>query len=139
MSCVPIILFSPSDSTLRGYDTERVVQQADIMPTVLNYLGYDIPYFAFGQDMLNTPADQTIAMHWVPEVDGYEFVKGNYAIEFDGNHVTHAYHYRTDSTLQHNVLRTMPQDTLSQMERQMKAFIQSYMYRMNNNKLTVEE
>ena len=78
-------------------------------------------------------------MHWVPEVDGYEFVKGNYAIEFDGNRVTHAYHYRTDSTLQHNVLRTMPQDTLSQMERQMKAFIQSYMYRMNNNKLTVEE
>ncbi len=139
MSCVPIILYAPSDSTLRGYDTERVVQQADIMPTVLNYLGYDIPYFAFGQDMLNTPADQTIAMHWVPEVDGYEFVKGNYAIEFDGNRVTHAYHYRTDSTLQHNVLRTMPQDTLSQMERQMKAFIQSYMYRMNNNKLTVEE
>jgi hypothetical protein len=89
--------------------------------------------------MLNTPADKTIAMHWVPEVDGYEFVKGNYAIEFDGNRVTHAYHYRTDSTLQHNVLRTMPQDTLSQMERQMKAFIQSYMYRMNNNKLTVEE
>ena len=139
MSCVPIILFSPSDSTLRGYDTERVVQQADIMPTVLNYLDYDIPYFAFGQDMLNTPADKTIAMHWVPEVDGYEFVKGNYAIEFDGNRVTHAYHYRTDSTLQHNVLHTMPQDTLSQMERQMKAFIQSYMYRMNNNKLTVEE
>ena len=139
MSCVPIILYAPSDSTLRGYDTERVVQQADIMPTVLNYLGYDIPYFAFGQDMLNTPADKTIAMHWVPEVDGYEFVKGNYAIEFDGKNVTHAYHYRTDSTLQHNVLRTMPQDTLSQMERQMKAIIQSYMYRMNNNKLTVEE
>jgi hypothetical protein len=33
----------------------------------------------------------------------------------------------------------MPKDTLHQMERQMKAIIQSYMYRMNNNQLTVEE
>ena len=63
------------------------------MPTVLNYLGYDRPYLAFGQDMLNTPPDQTIAMQWVPEADGYEFVKGNYAIDFDGEHITHAFRY----------------------------------------------
>ena len=138
-ACVPIILYAPADTTLHGYDTERVVQQADIMPTILNYMGYDRPYLAFGQDMLNTPADQTIAMQWVPEAESYEFVKGNYAIDFDGERITHAFRYRTDSLLRHNVLHTMPKDTLHQMERQMKAIIQSYMYRMNNNQLTVEE
>ncbi len=135
-ACVPIILYAPSDSTLHGYDTQRVVEQTDIMPTVLNYLGYDLSYLAFGQDMLHTPVDETHALHWVPESDGYEFVKGDYVINFDGDRLTHAYRYRTDSLLHDDVLSTMPQDTLHLMERQMKAIIQSYMYRMNNDRLT---
>ena len=136
-SSVPIILYVPSDTLLHGYDTCRVVQQIDIMPTILNYIGYDQPYIAFGQDMINTPPSKTSAMHWVPETSSYEFVKGNYVIDFDGNRVTHAFRYRTDSLLLHNVVHTMPSDTLRQLERQMKAMIQSYMYRMNTNQLTI--
>ena len=136
--CVPIILYAPGDSTLRGYDRQRIVEQADIMPTVLSYLHYDHPYLAFGKDMLRTPSDQTFALHWVPETNGYEFVKGDYALEFDGKEVTAAYRYRTDSLLAHNVLPSMPQDTLRQMTRQMKSIIQQYMQRMTNDKLVVE-
>ena len=136
--CVPIILYAPGDSTLRGYDRQRIVEQADIMPTVLSYLHYDHPYLAFGKDMLRTPSDQTFALHWVPETNGYEFVKGDYALEFDGKEVTAAYRYRTDSLLAHNVLPSMPQDTLRQMTRQMKSIIQQYMERMTNDKLVVE-
>ena len=135
--CVPIILYAPGDSTLRGYDTERIVEQIDIMPTVLNYLHYDRPYIAFGQDMLRTPVERTHALHWVSEFDGYEFVKGNYLLQFDGNEVTHAYCYRTDSVLRDDVLPTMPADTLRAMEREMKSFIQQYMQRMNNDQLIV--
>jgi hypothetical protein len=108
------------------------------MPTVLGYLHYDQPYVAFGKDMLRTPADQTFALHWVPETNGYEFVKGSYALEFDGQHVTAAYRYRTDSVLRHDVLKAMPQDTLQQMTRQMKSIIQQYMQRMTNDKLVAE-
>ena len=135
---VPIIFYAPADSLLRGYDRERVVEQTDIMPTVLGYLHYDQPYVAFGKDMLRTPADQTFALHWVPETNGYEFVKGSYALEFDGQHVTAAYRYRTDSVLRHDVLKAMPQDTLQQMTRQMKSIIQQYMQRMTNDKLVAE-
>ena len=135
---MPIIFYAPGDSLLHGYDQERVVEQTDIMPTVLGYLHYDQPYVAFGKDMLRTPADQTFALHWVPETNGYEFVKGSYALEFDGQHVTAAYRYRTDSVLRHDVLKAMPQDTLQQMTRQMKSIIQQYMQRMTNDKLVVE-
>ena len=55
-----------------------------------------------------------------------------------GKEVTAAYRYRTDSLLAHNVLQTMPQDTLRQMTRQMKSIIQQYMQRMTNDKLVVE-
>ena len=135
---VPIILYAPGDSTLHGYDTQRVVEQTDIMPTVLSYLHYDKPYLAFGKDMINTPADQTHALHWVPESNGYEFVKGNYTLEFDGENVTAAYRYRTDSVFAKNILSSMPADTLNTMTRQMKSIIQQYMQRMNNNKLVID-
>ena len=134
---VPIIFYAPGDSTLHGYDTQRVVEQTDIMPTVLSYLHYDKPYLAFGKDMLHTPAEETHALHWVPESSGYEFVKGPYALEFDGQEVTAAYCYRTDSVFAHDVLHTMPADTLDMMTRQMKSIIQQYMKRMNNDQLVV--
>ena len=136
--CVPIILYAPGDSTLHGYDCQRVVEQADIMPTVLTYLHYDHPYLAFGKDMLQQPAEDSYALHWVASSNGYEYVKGDYALEFDGQQVTAAYRYRTDSLLIHNVLATMPRDTLEQMTRHMKSIIQQYMQRMNSNRLTIE-
>jgi len=136
--CVPIILYAPGDASLHGYDEQRVVEQIDIMPTVLGYLHYDKPYIAFGQDMLASPADQGFALHWVPEFDGYEYVWGNYALQFDGHAVTAAYKYRSDSTLSHNVLATMPPDTLRFMQRHMQSIIQQYMQRMNNDNLTVK-
>ncbi len=137
--CVPIILYAPGDSTLRGYDTQRVVEQTDIMPTVLSYLHYDHPYVSFGKDMLHTPTRESFALHWVPESSGYEFVKGDYALEFDGQQVTSAYRFRTDSLMKHNVLKSMPADTLRQMTRQMKSVIQQYMQRMNNDRLVYEK
>ncbi len=135
--CVPIIFYAPGDSLLHGYDTERVVEQTDIMPTVLGYLHYDHPYIAFGKDMLHTPAEETFALHWLPESSGYEFVKGQYLLEFDGNDVTAAYRYRTDSVLHSNILPTMDADTLHSMTRQMKSVIQQYMQRMNGDSLVI--
>ena len=135
---VPIIFYAPGDSTLHGYDTQRIVEQVDIMPTVLSYLHYDKPYLAFGKDMLHTPSDATHALHWVAESSGYEFVRGSYALEFDGEKVTAAYRYRTDSVFAKNVLQSMPADTLTMMTRQMKSIIQQYMQRMNNDQLTIE-
>ena len=107
------------------------------MPTVLTYLHYHHPYIAFGKDMLNTPADETHALHWLPESSGYEFVKGDYVLEFDGRQVTAAYRYRSDSLLSHNVLSTMPRDTLKMMTRQMQSLIQQYMQRMSTDRLTL--
>lgn len=135
---VPIILYVPGDENLRGYDEERIVEQTDIMPTVLSYLHYDQPYIAFGKDILHIPVEQTFALHWVPESDGYEMVKGPYVLEFDGSRVTAAYRYRTDSLLQRNVATTMPADTLESMKRLMQSVIQQYMQRMSSNRLVAE-
>lgn len=137
--CVPIILYAPGDSTLRGYDQQTIVEQVDIMPTVLSYLHYDKPYVSFGKDMLSTPADKSFALHWVPSMSGYEYVEGPYAYFFDGERVTAAYHYDTDSLMEHNILSRIPADSLRGATRRMQSVIQQYMQRMTRDELVVEK
>ena len=136
---VPIILYAPGDPSLHGYDEEQVVEQIDIMPTVLSYLHYDKPYIAFGRDMLHSPADEGFALHWLPESSSYEYVWGDYTLHFDGQRTVAAYAFRTDSTFSHNVLATMPPATLGRMERHMKAVIRQYMQRMTDDKLVITD
>ena len=134
---VPIILYAPDDPSLHGYDEEQVVEQIDIMPTVLSYLHYDKPYIAFGRDMLHSSADEGFALHWLPESSSYEYVWGDYTLHFDGQRTVAAYAFRTDSAFSHNVLATMPPATLERMERHMKAIIRQYMQRMTDDKLVI--
>ena len=137
--CVPIILYAPGDPSLHGYDEQQVVEQIDIMPTVLGYLHYDKPYIAFGRDMISGQANDGFALHWLPESSSYEYVWGDYALQFDGKEVTSAYAFRTDSTFSHNVLGTIPPATRNRMERHMKSFIQQYMQRMTTDQLVIKD
>ena len=136
--CVPIIFYAPGDTRLHGYDEQQVVEQIDIMPTILSYLHYDLPYIAFGRDMLGNDPDKGFALHWLPESSSYEYVSGDYALQFDGKSVTSSYAFRTDSTFSNNVLGTMPPATLNRMEHHMKSVIQQYMQRMTTDRLTLK-
>ena len=130
---VPILFFDPSGDLQPGI-RPGIAQQIDIMPTVLNYLGYNRPYVAFGIDLFNTPADQT----WlVGHNNGlYFYSQGDYVIFFTENGTLKAiYNYKDDWFMHHNLLGTT--GTIEQqMERQLKAIIQSYMQRMINDELT---
>ena len=136
--CVPIILYAPGDTSLHGYDEDRVVEQIDIMPTVLSYLHYDEPYLAFGRDILGSNSEDCFALHCLPESSSYEYVWGDFALEFDGKQTTAAYAFRTDSTFSNNVLGTMPADTRYRMERHMKSVIQQYMQLMITDNLVIK-
>ena len=129
---VPVIFYAPGDSTLTGLRNDVIAQQIDIMPTVLGYLGYDLPYVAFGCDLLSTPPTETFAVNY----NGiYQYVKGNYLMQFDGSKPTAMYRFREDQLLKHNLLTDAPADTMAIMENELKAIIQQYMQRMNSNRL----
>lgn len=135
---VPIILYAPGLKELRGYEAEKVAEQTDIMPTILGLLGYDKPYIAFGNDLFSIPTEKSYALHWVPEFDGYEFVKGTYLMRFDGKEIMSVYDYRNDILQTQDIKETMPRGTRDSMEREMKAIIQQYMRCMNGDRLTAE-
>lgn len=129
--CSPIIFFDPSGELKPGM-RNAIAQQIDIMPTVLNYLGYDNPYVAFGIDLFNTPPEETWAVNYQNGI--YQYVKGDYLLQYDGKQAKALYRYRTDMLLKNNIKGQVP-DVQASMERELKAIIQSYMTRMTTNQL----
>jgi len=112
-----------------------IAQQIDIMPTVLSYLGYDKKYVGFGIDLLTTPAEDTWAVNY--NNGFYQYVKGDYLLQWDGSKTKALYRFRTDLLLKDNVANKEPK-VREAMERQVKAIIQSYMERMTQNELVVK-
>ncbi|KAA6317750.1 Lipoteichoic acid synthase 1, partial [termite gut metagenome] len=98
---VPILFYRP-DSDLKGFVDASIAQQIDIMPTVLGYLGYDKPYVSFGCDLFNTSPEKTFAVNYLNGT--YQYFKGNYLLQFNGEATTAIYQFKTDRLLKENLL-----------------------------------
>ncbi len=132
--CSPIIFFDPSGELKPGM-RNAIAQQIDIMPTVLGYLGYDRPFVAFGCNLFTTPDEKTWAVNYLNGI--YQYIKGDYLLQFDGQKTKALYRFRTDLLLKDNLAARLPEVRQS-MEREVKAIIQSYMTRMTTNSLVIK-
>jgi phosphoglycerol transferase MdoB-like AlkP superfamily enzyme len=124
---IPIAFFCPSDTTLKGMDS-TVAQQIDIMPTVLHYLGYSKPFFAFGESLLDPKGFHRA----VTFVNGtYQLVEGNFVMLFDGKSVTSFYNRKEqDESNGVNSFEKLNdpaiRNVFSNMEIHIQAIIQTY-------------
>lgn len=126
---IPIVFYHPG-SEWKGV-SEKLVQQIDIMPTVLHYLGYDEPYFSFGFDALSEDTDNFV----VNNIGGtFNFFQGDYFMTHDGEKPLSLFNLRKDRLERHNLL-TEERGIADSLENQLKAFIQQYNYRMIHNQL----
>ncbi|MBN1650078.1 MAG: sulfatase-like hydrolase/transferase [Bacteroidales bacterium] len=121
---IPIAFFAPNDSVLLKSSHRKTIQQIDIMPSVLDYLNYNKPFFAFGNSVFDMAAPD-FALYYLNEV--YHGITSDAIIEFDGE--TFRSKSRANST------QNMNNKKLQLVEDQMKAFIQIYTDRMNTNKI----
>ena len=114
--------------------SDKVAQQIDIEPTILSYLKYDQPYFAFGNDLLNDSTN-----HFSISTSGniYQMAMDDYFIQHDGDKPVRFYNFKEDVLLSNNLLeKNLPaMDSMSQM---VKAFIQQYNNRMIDNELRLK-
>ena len=130
--CSPIIIYEPGNAERQPEIQDKIAQQIDILPTVMGMLHYQKPYFGFGIDVLNTPAEDTWAVNYLNGT--YQYVKQGYVLQFDGQQ-SKALYALSDSLMQRNLLGKVPQQP--QMERELKAIIQQYMMRMTQDRLVV--
>ena len=128
--CSPIIIYEPGITDQHPAVQDKIAQQIDILPTVLGMLHYPKPYFAFGIDVLNTPAEDTWAVNYLNGI--YQYVKHGHVLQFDGQR-TRAVYALTDSLMKHNLVGSSPDQ--ESMEHELKAIIQQYMARMTQDRL----
>ena len=132
---IPIALYDPLSGW--GCRINRIISQADIMPTVLNYIGYDEAYFAFGVDVLGKEGrEHPYAVCYNAPL--YQIFSDSLLVQFDGEKVVAVYDYRKDKELKANIAGTIAPERIAPMVDYLKAYIQQYIHRMINNEMRVE-
>lgn len=77
--------------------------------------------------------EQTFAINYIPGSNYFQYLQGDWLLQFDGEKVVHAYEFKKDTLQKHDVKERCPKE----YEQRLKSIIQQYMYRMNHNKLVV--
>ena len=133
--CSPIIIYEPGNQERQPEIQDKIAQQIDILPTMMGMLHYQKPYFGFGIDVLNTPAEDTWAVNYLNGI--YQYVKRGHVLQFDGQQAKALYSLN-DSLMQHNLISNHKVQS-QEMERELKAIIQQYMTRMTQDRLTAND
>ncbi len=129
---IPIVFYSENENW--QILKEDVVQQIDIMPSVLDYLGYDKEYLAFGESVFDTLAPR-FAISYLNGM--YQLIQNDYVYRFDGEKDISLYNYKEDSLLKNDLLGSA--DSVNSEMRQMtKAIVQQFNNRMIGNRLSVK-
>lgn len=129
---VPIAFYSPQWSQGEVHE-QSAVSQTDIMPSVLAYLGYQKPFFAFGKDILTKEKENQWAVCY--NHPAYQLLSDSLLLQFDGQNTYSVYNYQNDPLLQNNIANEID---YSAMERYLRAYIQQYIYRLTTNQLTIK-
>jgi len=130
---VPMVFYHPGNPEFKGMDS-TVVQQMDILPTILHYLNYDGEYVSFGVNALDEEATH-FAVNYNNST--YQIIKGNYVLQFVEEKTIGLYNYMLDPLLNNNLIGKVP-EIEAEMEKLLKAFIQQYNYRMIHNELIIK-
>ena len=132
MYSIPIFFYHPTDSIFKG-NLEKVAQQADIFPTIIDYIGCDKPIVCFGNSLLDDSGDH-FAINFINGI--FQIIKDEYVLQFDGQKTIAIYNYKKDVFLDKNLINT--NFDYSELENKLKAIIQSYQTRMVHNKLSIK-
>lgn len=128
---IPLIIHEPS---VNEYSIiTKTCQQADILPTVIDYLHLDTSLVCFGNSVLDSSG---FAVNYLNNI--YQFFEDEYLLQFNGLECLALYNTKEDSLLQRNILNSEIELALN-MENQLMAIIQEYNYRMLHNKLKLDD
>ena len=127
---VPIFIYDPSGELPTGV-MPGTAQQIDVLPTLLHILNYRKPFVAFGNDLLQTPPEDTWTINYANGV--YQFTQRDTLVQFDGQSVVGVYDLRNDPYTRQTLLQA-PKGA----ERRIKAIVQQYMQRMVDDRLSAE-
>lgn len=126
---VPLIFYCPKYIS-PGSD-QRITQQNDIYPSIIDFLGFEKSLIAYGNSVFEKDSN-SFAVNYINET--YQLIKGDFALHFDGEQSIGMFQLSSDSLLQNDVSQQFPKKK-TEMEELLKAIIQDYNHRMVQNKM----
>lgn len=116
---IPIMIYK---SDLIPKVEERTVQQIDILPTVLDYLNYDKPFYSFGKSML-TDSKQPAIFYNSPN---FYCVQDSCFFILSNHQFIEKYNFKKDSIMQTNIIS-------NNKEMQLLNFCNAYIQKYTND------
>lgn len=126
---IPIAFYAPADTLLKTRSTKLPVQQIDVFPSILQYLGVDDSVLCFGNSVFEEMEHPFAINHFNRQIQIYDSA---YLLQVQENKSKSLYLYLDDSLLNKNLLGNNLEQELLKLQ---KAFIQQYNNRMIHNKL----
>lgn len=127
---VPILFYSPNGQ-FKGVNHDWA-QQIDIYPTILDMMGYEKPFRSWGRSLLSEKKVPPFVMRY--SSDHYQMMSGSYICTFDGTKAV-GFYAKNDKDLKHNLIKNRNAE-MNLLEQRCKAFLQDYMERIIDKKLT---
>ncbi len=127
---IPFLFYAPG-SDFVGFNDSTVVQQTDIMPTLLSMLGVEDKFIAFGNNIFN-PAAPHFAYNFYN--GAHQLIEGDWMLQFMNERTAAMYNIVEDRLLKNNVVDKYP-EVQHAMEQRIKALIQQYNNRLIDNEL----
>ncbi|MBP7184793.1 MAG: sulfatase-like hydrolase/transferase [Saprospiraceae bacterium] len=128
---IPIAFFHPKR---KMSSPNEIVQQIDLLPTVLDIVGYPKPYFSFGKSIFDT----TPGRYVINYSDGiHQLLSYPYLIQKSQNDIHGVFNVEVDPLLKSNLTTQMPAIS-SNLYKELNTIINQYNYAMIHNKLNFE-
>lgn len=131
---IPIVFYAPDDSLLTG-GTQQIVQHIDILPSVMDYVGYKKPFYALG----NSAFRATPHRYTVNELNGeYQWVMDGYLMKTKDMEPTGLFAFPQDTLCVNNLIKEQPKVVTDQMLPAFRSYMQLFRAAMIDNKLCAE-
>jgi phosphoglycerol transferase MdoB-like AlkP superfamily enzyme len=129
---IPLIFFDPNGKLIGKSD--EVVQQIDIMPSILDLVGSTQEYFSFGYSSFDASAPRFAISH----SNGiYQMITKDFFCRFDGKEII-ALHERSDFLLERNLANNGAYAAKkTELQEFLEAFLQWYGNSIIDNKMVI--
>ncbi len=133
---IPIFIYDPSGKVVSPGVKPGMMQQIDIMPTLLALMGYEKPFFAFGRNVLDSAGNRPWALRWSNVL---EIMMDNHVLIFNPDNWQPAamFNYADDPLLQKNLVNSGLQLQES-MDSMLRAVVQTYQTLEGENRVTIK-
>lgn len=129
---IPILFFEPGNPEMVGVH-DKNFQQIDILPSLMDLLKINTRLVTFGKSY---QSELDFVVNYLDNI--YNFQQGDFYLAFDGEKTLGLYNWKVDPVLENNLMES-DLEQKNEMERFLKAYIQSFNQRVQDNQLILAQ